>query len=118
MGMLPFVGTAPSVKVELLGAVRAWSDNGEIPLGPPRQRAVFAMLAASVGKVVSRSELIDGIWGEDPPASAEGSLYTYISDLRRALEPGRANRNPQPTARPPRAPATCCGSTSAGPDRF
>ncbi|WP_198047543.1 BTAD domain-containing putative transcriptional regulator [Kutzneria sp. 744] len=88
------MGTAPSVKVELLGAVRAWSDDGEIPLGPPRQRAVFAMLAASVGKVVSRSELIDGIWGEDPPASAEGSLYTYISDLRRALEPGRANRTP------------------------
>ncbi|HEY0499697.1 MAG TPA: BTAD domain-containing putative transcriptional regulator [Kutzneria sp.] len=88
------MGTAPSVKVELLGAVRAWSDNGEIALGPPRQRAVFAMLAASVGQVVSRSELIDGVWGEDPPASAEGSLYTYVSDLRRALEPGRANRTP------------------------
>ncbi|GAA3436918.1 BTAD domain-containing putative transcriptional regulator [Kutzneria kofuensis] len=88
------MGTAPSVKVELLGAVRAWSDSGEIPLGPPRQRAVFAMLAASVDTVVSRSELIDGIWGEEPPASAEGSLYTYISDLRRALEPGRANRAP------------------------
>jgi DNA-binding SARP family transcriptional activator/tetratricopeptide (TPR) repeat protein len=82
------------VKVELLGTVRAWSDTGEISLGPPRQRAVFAMLAAGVNTVVSRSELVDGIWGEDPPASADGSIFTYISDLRRALEPNRANRAP------------------------
>ena len=94
MGMLAAVGPAPSVKVELLGAVRAWSDLGEIALGPPRQRAVFAILAANVDTVVSRGELIDGIWGENPPASAEGSLYTYVSELRRALEPGRANRSP------------------------
>ncbi|WP_211767930.1 BTAD domain-containing putative transcriptional regulator [Kutzneria sp. CA-103260] len=85
---------ASSIKVELLGPVRAWSDRGEVPLGPPRQRALFAILAASVDTVVSRGELIDGIWGEDPPASAEGSLYTYVSELRRALEPGRANRAP------------------------
>ncbi len=48
------------------------------------------MLALHPGDAVSREELIAAVWGEDPPVSAPGNLYTYVSDLRRALDPGRA----------------------------
>ncbi|MFI7100876.1 BTAD domain-containing putative transcriptional regulator [Streptomyces sp. NPDC050161] len=54
-------------------------------LGPPKQRAAFAILALRTGRVVSRDELVDGLWGESPPATAVGSLHTYVSGLRRAL---------------------------------
>ncbi|TWP50608.1 hypothetical protein FKR81_20435 [Lentzea tibetensis] len=39
---------------------------------------------ACADEVVSRAELIDAVWGEAVLASA---VYTYVSSLRRALEP-------------------------------
>ncbi|WP_433260261.1 BTAD domain-containing putative transcriptional regulator [Actinosynnema sp. CS-041913] len=78
------------LRVSVLGPVRAWSGGSELALGPARQRAVFAVLAARANQVVSRHELVDGVWGAEPPASVVGSLHTYVSGLRRALGPARA----------------------------
>jgi DNA-binding SARP family transcriptional activator len=77
------------LRVEVLGQVRAWLGD-EVALGPARQRAVFAMLAARAGRPVSRGELVDGVWGDAAPASAAGNVHTYISGLRRTLDPGRS----------------------------
>ncbi|MGK5680475.1 BTAD domain-containing putative transcriptional regulator [Actinoplanes sp. URMC 104] len=76
-----------NVRVSVLGPVRAWRGETELELGPARQRAVFAVLAAHAGRVVGRDELITAIWGDSPPATAVGSVYTYVSGLRRVLEP-------------------------------
>ncbi|WP_229907991.1 AfsR/SARP family transcriptional regulator [Amycolatopsis oliviviridis] len=56
-----------------------------IALGAPRQRAVLAILAIRAGQTVSRTELIDGVWGTTAPPSVDGSVHTYIYGLRRAL---------------------------------
>ena len=45
------------------------------------------MLAAEPG-VVSADRLIDGLWGESPPASAVKTLQTYIHHLRTLLPEG------------------------------
>ncbi|MEU4239639.1 BTAD domain-containing putative transcriptional regulator [Actinoplanes sp. NPDC026619] len=77
------------LRIEGLGSFRAYVDGDEIDLGPPKQRAVFAVLALCAGSTVSRSQLVDAIWGEAPPATAAGSLHTYLSGLRRALGPAQ-----------------------------
>ena len=82
-----------TLRVQLLGPVRAWRGAQEVALGGPRRRALFGRLA-SARKAVSRDELIDGLWGADPPANAENSLHVHILGLRRALEPRRAHRTP------------------------
>jgi DNA-binding SARP family transcriptional activator len=64
----------------------------EVSPGPPRQCALLAVLAARANRVVSRGELIESLWGRNPPASADAGIYTYIAGLRRVLEPGRAVR--------------------------
>ncbi|WP_433260205.1 BTAD domain-containing putative transcriptional regulator [Actinosynnema sp. CS-041913] len=79
--------------VELLGPVRAWRAGTEIDVGAARRRAVFTVLAVRAGQAVSREELIDGVWGDAPPATAGASLYTYVSGLRRAFEPQRSKRS-------------------------
>ncbi|SDY07815.1 DNA-binding transcriptional activator of the SARP family [Amycolatopsis xylanica] len=79
------VNEGDSRTVRLLGAVTAWHGCTELALGPAQRRAVFAVLAVRAGQVVSREELIEAVWGENPPPSATGSVYTYISALRRAL---------------------------------
>ncbi|TDV48657.1 BTAD domain-containing putative transcriptional regulator [Actinophytocola oryzae] len=81
----------PSVRIQLLGPVRAWHGDVEIDLGTARRRAVFAILALSVNRAVSQAELVDGLWGEEPSSKAIGTLHTYIYDLRRALRSVRGS---------------------------
>ena len=59
--------------LRLLGPVEARLDDGPIELGPRKQRAVLAMLALQAGRTVSADRLVEGLWGEEPPASASSS---------------------------------------------
>ena len=80
--------------VSLLGPVRAWRGDRELELGGPQRQAVLGLLALRANHAVARSELIDGIWGEDPPPSAVNALHVHVAGLRRVLEPNRASRAP------------------------
>jgi DNA-binding SARP family transcriptional activator/tetratricopeptide (TPR) repeat protein len=72
----------------------AWYGDQELPVGQPRQQAVLGILAMRANRVISRGELVDAVWGQDPPASAEGGIYTYVAGLRRVIEPNRSLRGP------------------------
>jgi DNA-binding SARP family transcriptional activator/tetratricopeptide (TPR) repeat protein len=82
------------LRVGVLGPVTAWYDDQELSVGQPRQQAVLGILAMRANRVISRGELVDAVWGQDPPASAEGGIYTYVAGLRRIIEPHRSLRGP------------------------
>ncbi len=82
-----------ALRVELLGPVRAWRGEDELELGGPQRRALLGMLAGT-RRLVSRGELIAGLWGQDAPASAGNAVHVHISGLRRVLEPARPRRSP------------------------
>ena len=82
------------LRVGVLGPVTAWYSDQELAVGQPRQQAVLGILAMRANRVISRGELVDAVWGQDPPASAEGGIYTYIAGLRRIIEPNRSLRGP------------------------
>ena len=84
------------LRVGVLGPVTVWRDGREQAAGQPRQLAVLGVLATRANRVVSRGELIDAVWGDQPPSSAEGGIYTYVSGLRRVLEPERPRRDRAP----------------------
>jgi peptide/nickel transport system substrate-binding protein len=73
------------VDVRLLGSVQATSDGRPIPLGAAKERALLAILALHAGSTVPTDRLIDGLWGEQPPASAVKLVQLYVSHLRRSL---------------------------------
>lgn len=75
------------LRFQVLGPVRGWHDDTELDLGSPQQRAVLAVLLLSRGWQVSMDVLVDSIWGEDPPRAAPGTVRTYVSRLRRCLNP-------------------------------
>ena len=99
------------LRVGVLGPVTAWRDGREVKAGQPRQLAVLGVLATRANCVVSRGELVDAVWGYQPPASAEGGIYTYVAKLRRVLEPDRPRRDPD---RPRRVPARVLVSAGGG----
>src|ERR1700677_2919548 len=82
------------LRVSVLGPVMAWNGDQELPVGQPRQQAVLGILAMRANRIISRSELVDAVWGQDPPTSAEGGVYTYVAGLRRIFEPWRSLRGP------------------------
>ena len=61
----------------------------EVELGPQLRR-VLASLVVRHGSVVSIDRLIDAVWMGEPPNGAEGSIKTYVTRLRRALDPDRS----------------------------
>src|ERR1700755_2532784 len=71
--------------VNLLGPIEAVTADGAVSLGGAKQRAVLAMLALQTGSTVSADRLIDGLWGDRPPAPALKLVQLYVSHLRKAL---------------------------------
>jgi DNA-binding SARP family transcriptional activator len=84
------VGRSPPLGIDLrlVGPIEARHGERPIALGAPKQRAVLAMLALEVGRTVSVDRLADGLWGEQPPASAPKMVQLYVSQLRRLLDGG------------------------------
>ena len=73
------------IVLRLLGPVEVLSHDAWSTPRKPQQRLVMAMLALRPGQVVPLDELIDGIWEEDPPRSARGSLQVLMTRLRQTL---------------------------------
>ena len=82
------------LRVQILGPLRVWRDGREVDAGPRQQRSVLAFLAARAGGPVSVTEMIDLLWGEDPPASAVNAVHRYVGALRRVLDPTVEARSP------------------------
>lgn len=74
------------IDVRLLGPVAVGADDA-VPLGGAKQRGLFTLLAASVPPRRTDEQIIDDLWGQEPPASARNAVQVYVSGLRRALQP-------------------------------
>ncbi|MGS2588601.1 BTAD domain-containing putative transcriptional regulator [Streptomyces hebeiensis] len=75
----------------VLGPVVAEGPAGPLALKGPRHRAVLARLIVARRRIVPVGRLVEDLWA-DPPPGAVGAVQTFVADLRRALEPGRAPR--------------------------
>ncbi|MFI7690424.1 BTAD domain-containing putative transcriptional regulator [Nonomuraea sp. NPDC049655] len=93
-----------NVEFRVLGPLEVRdADGGAVGLGGPRPRAVLARLLVAQGAVVPAETLIDDLYGDAAPPSALPTLHSYVSNLRRAIEPDRGPRARPRTliARPP-----------------
>ncbi|MES5821817.1 BTAD domain-containing putative transcriptional regulator [Streptomyces sp. RG80] len=77
----------PPLRFSVLGPVRAWRGEEPLPTGSPQQRALLAALLLREGRTATAAELIDALWGEEPPSQALAALRTYASRLRKVLGP-------------------------------
>ena len=75
------------MEFRVLGALEAGSGGAIVDLGPPKQRALLAILLLHVGEIVPVDRLIDLLWGDGAPRTAGHSIQIYVSELRKALEP-------------------------------
>jgi len=78
-----------STSFDLLGPLVVTVAGTAVRLGGPRQVAVLARLLLTPGQVVSMEQLAESVWDGDLPARPEVAIRSYISNLRRSIEPAR-----------------------------
>jgi basic membrane lipoprotein Med (substrate-binding protein (PBP1-ABC) superfamily)/DNA-binding SARP family transcriptional activator len=74
------------VDFRLLGALEVSAGEVSADLGPPKQRALLAILLLHAGEILPIDRLIELLWGDNPPRTAEHSIQIYVSNLRKAFE--------------------------------
>jgi DNA-binding SARP family transcriptional activator len=74
------------LRFSVLGPVRAWRGGEQLATGSPQQRALLAALLLREGRTATSGELIDAVWGDEPPQQALAALRTYASRLRKVLD--------------------------------
>ncbi|MGE5291570.1 MAG: BTAD domain-containing putative transcriptional regulator, partial [Micromonosporaceae bacterium] len=75
------------MQFRVLGPLEVIADGRTIELSAAKHRALVAALLVHANQAVSADRLIDALWDSQPPASAAKTLQTYVSQLRRDLEP-------------------------------
>lgn len=82
------------IRFAALGPLMAQRGTEPLDMGSPQRQAVLAALLLHHNRTASLAQLIDAVWGTEPPARAAGAIRNHIADLRAVLEPGRAARTP------------------------
>jgi DNA-binding SARP family transcriptional activator/pimeloyl-ACP methyl ester carboxylesterase len=83
------------VDFRLLGPLEAVHDGALLGLSAGKQRALLAVLLLSANRAVARDQIVDDLWGENVPESAQKMVQIHVSQLRKALpEPRVHTRGP------------------------
>ncbi|MGX1849645.1 BTAD domain-containing putative transcriptional regulator [Streptomyces sp. NPDC055299] len=98
----PAAGPHEPLLLSVLGPMSARHGGRDLPLGPPRRKALLALLLIRLGRVVPTELLIEELWGAEPPRQAVATLQSHLSHLRRVLQP--ASGPDRPTVLRHRAP--------------
>lgn len=75
------------MRFTVLGPVRAWRGETELDPGPPKRRALLALLLTRAGEPVPVHEIVDVLWGENAPVSSLNVVHRHVGSLRRLLGP-------------------------------
>jgi predicted ATPase/class 3 adenylate cyclase/DNA-binding winged helix-turn-helix (wHTH) protein len=73
------------VEFRILGPLEIEAGGELLALGSAQQRAVLALLLVQAREPVSVDRLIDELWGERPPATAQHAVQVYVSGIRKIL---------------------------------
>ena len=82
------------MEIRILGPLEVVADSGPVNVPSGKARLLLAALVVHANRVVSTDRLFEFLWGGRPPVSAVNTLQTYVSHLRRSLEPDRTQHQP------------------------
>jgi class 3 adenylate cyclase/DNA-binding winged helix-turn-helix (wHTH) protein len=86
---LPYDPREHRLAFRVLGPLEVLDGDRPVVVGDSKERLVLALLLARVNSPVSVDALIDAVWGDRPPRTAERTVHAYVARLRRTLEPRR-----------------------------
>jgi DNA-binding SARP family transcriptional activator/class 3 adenylate cyclase len=78
----------------LLGPLEISAGHAQLQIAAGRQRALLAILLLHANRTVSRDRIVDGLWGDDVPGSAQKMVQINVSQLRKVLPEPRLRTRP------------------------
>ncbi|MEM7274936.1 MAG: BTAD domain-containing putative transcriptional regulator [Actinomycetota bacterium] len=82
----------PIIDLRLLGPLTVSVDGAQVSVGGPRQMAVLARLMLTPDQTVTMGQLVESVWDGEEPSQPHIAIRSYVSNLRRAIEPNRRRR--------------------------
>jgi DNA-binding SARP family transcriptional activator/tetratricopeptide (TPR) repeat protein len=84
----------PSLRINVLGPLSVSVGGATVDVRPPMQRGLLGLLTLRHGQPVSYNEIVDVLWGEDPPRSSRNLVQVYVGRLGALLRAPRAPGRP------------------------
>ncbi len=75
----------------ILGPIECTVAGKPVDIGGEKPQTILLALILAEGKMITTDRLIDLVWADTPPAKPNVTLRSYISHLRKLLEPDRAS---------------------------
>ncbi|WP_354248095.1 BTAD domain-containing putative transcriptional regulator [Arthrobacter sp. UYEF20] len=94
-------GPSPSISVRLFGTFEIRRNGATLTatdLGGVKPRHILEILLLDLGTPVSKTRLIEILWGASASEGAVATLESYVSGIRRAIQPGQTKTGPLRTA--------------------
>lgn len=83
------------LRVGVLGPLTIQRGGEPIDVGSVKVRSLLGLLALQPGQLVTREEIAEILWGDQPPRTGAAQLHSHVARLRRLLRgggrPGEAN---------------------------
>src|SRR5688500_8384235 len=73
------------MEFRIRGPLEVRRGQHTVRLGAAKQRALLGVLLLHANETVSTSRLVDELWGERPPGTAEKLVQGYVHALRKQL---------------------------------
>jgi DNA-binding SARP family transcriptional activator/class 3 adenylate cyclase/alpha-beta hydrolase superfamily lysophospholipase len=73
----------------LLGPLEVLDGDAPLRIAAGKQRALLALLLLNANRTVARDRIIDELWGEHVPESAQKMVQIHVSQLRKELPESR-----------------------------
>jgi DNA-binding SARP family transcriptional activator/tetratricopeptide (TPR) repeat protein len=73
------------MRFRILGPLEVLSPDGWTAIGAPKWRSLLACLLIRPGQLVPTDLLIDELWGENPPHTANNLVSIYVHRLRKVI---------------------------------
>jgi DNA-binding SARP family transcriptional activator/pimeloyl-ACP methyl ester carboxylesterase len=82
------------MEFKLLGPLEVGDGSTPITIAGRKQRALLARLLLDANRTVAADRLVDDLWGESVPHSAQKMVQIYVSQLRKVLPGGLLQTRP------------------------
>ncbi|MFI1255357.1 hypothetical protein ACH4U6_16465 [Streptomyces netropsis] len=66
------------LRFSVLGPMLGRDGDTALPLGSRQQQATLAVLLLRSGRAVAAADLVDALWGEEPPRAVVATIRTYV----------------------------------------
>jgi DNA-binding SARP family transcriptional activator len=80
------------MELRILGPLEVVAEGDPVDLPSGKRACSWAALVVHANQVVSTDRLFEFLWRGQAPDGAANTLQTYVSHLRRSLEPDRMPR--------------------------